>query len=80
MFINTFNPDFGIEFNFLVFNASLNKIMFQFLCLSNISVLSCTKLVRVVLGSNLPLFWKGEDDVSSDECKDAIANKCCTVV
>ena len=38
------------------------------------------KLIRVVLKSNLSLSWIGVDGVISDECKDAISNKCWTPV
>ena len=78
--LEAFSSDLKIEFDSLIFSASLNKRIFQFLCLSIISVLSCTKLIRVVLKSNLSLFWIGADDVKSDECKDAISNKCWTPV
>ena len=72
--LEAFNPEFRIGFNSLIFSTSLNKRIFQFLCLPIISVLSCTKLIHVVLKSNLPLFQIGADDVKSDECKDAISN------
>ena len=72
--LKAFSPEFKIGSNSLIFSASLNKRIFQFLCLSVISVSSCTKLIRVVLKSNLSLFWIGANDVKSDECKDAISN------
>ena len=37
-------------------------------------------LIRAVLKLNLSLFWIGDDDVKSDECKDIISNKCWTPV
>ena len=59
-----------IRFKSLIHSTSLNKMIFKFLCLSIISVLSCTKLMRAVFKSNLSLFWIGHDYGNSDECRD----------
>ena len=65
--LELFNPEFQIGFNLLIFSASLNKVLFQFLCLSIISALSCTKLMRAFLKSNLSLFLIGDYKKQRDD-------------
>ena len=60
--LEAFNPEFKIGFNYLIFSASLNKIISQFLCLSIVSALCSTKLMRAVLKSYLSLFWIRDDN------------------
>ena len=61
-----FNPEFKIGFNSLIFSASLNKIIFQFLCLSIISTPPWTKLMCADVKSNLSLFWIDNDKKQRD--------------
>ena len=65
--LELFNPEFQIGFNLLIFSASLNKVIFQLLCLSIISALSCTKLMRAFLKSNLSLFLIGDYKKQRDD-------------
>lgn len=78
--LEAFSPEIKIGFNSLKSSTYLNKRIFQFLCLSIISVLSCNRLICAVFKLKLPLLGIDNYDVSSAKCNIKQLLDTCSVV